>query len=260
MIKLIGLDLDGTLLNDDGSVSEKNRQAIEKARKNGIHVCIVSGRNEESIRKTVYDLGLEDERHIAANGAMLVDYENGHEDLFTIDEDTYRRFYTLMKKTGRQFMPMNRDGYYYDEDAKEELYDVIRSWIDEKSLVMRDLEDVRDCYRISILWKGEKDLEDLKRILPDTLYGNVDRNVYDTRPAGVSKLEGMKKLTKSYGIDISDAAFIGDQASDIEILDALENSFAPKNSEREAIESASTVLERTNNEGAVWEMIMKHLL
>ena len=44
-IKCIALDLDGTVLNSEGKLSEKNRAAIESAIENGIHIVIASGRS-----------------------------------------------------------------------------------------------------------------------------------------------------------------------------------------------------------------------
>ena len=259
MIRLIGLDLDGSLLSDDGSVCKENLDAVKRARAAGIKVCIVSGRNEESIRRYVNLLNLEDELHVAANGAMLVDYRKGHRDLFTVDGKVYDDFVKSMRKNGRQFMPMNRHGYYY-EDRGQEIYEVIRNWIDKKSLREADIDNVSGVYRISVLFDGEEDLERLKASLPSALYGNVDKNVYDIRPRGVSKLEGIRIMANELEISEDEIAFIGDQASDIEILSALENSFSPKNAEDAAKKRASVVLQRTNNEGAVAEMISDYIL
>ena len=49
MYKLVAIDLDGTLLNSYGEVSSKNKQAIEKAEKQGTKVVIASGRPLSSV-------------------------------------------------------------------------------------------------------------------------------------------------------------------------------------------------------------------
>ena len=46
MYKLIAIDLDGTLLNSKGLISEKNKNAIKMAQEKGIEVIIASGRQE----------------------------------------------------------------------------------------------------------------------------------------------------------------------------------------------------------------------
>nr|MDQ3805677.1 HAD hydrolase family protein [Acidobacteriota bacterium] len=42
-IRLIGLDLDGTLLNSRGELSARNRAAVGRARARGVRVALVTG-------------------------------------------------------------------------------------------------------------------------------------------------------------------------------------------------------------------------
>ncbi len=57
-IKLIALDLDGTLLCNDGSVSERNVRAVKTAVSHGIHVIIATGKTRGSAVKVIAELGL----------------------------------------------------------------------------------------------------------------------------------------------------------------------------------------------------------
>ena len=43
-IKLIALDMDGTLLNDQGQVTEKNRETLRRAAEAGVALAIGTGR------------------------------------------------------------------------------------------------------------------------------------------------------------------------------------------------------------------------
>src|SRR3954447_25761042 len=69
MIRLIALDLDGTLLDSRGHVSERNRRAIGEARGRGVEVAIVTGRRFRDARPLALELGL-DVPVIAHNGAL----------------------------------------------------------------------------------------------------------------------------------------------------------------------------------------------
>jgi Cof subfamily protein (haloacid dehalogenase superfamily) len=69
MIRLIALDLDGTLLDSRGHVSERNRRAIVEARGRGVEVAIVTGRRFRDARPLALELGL-DVPVIAHNGAL----------------------------------------------------------------------------------------------------------------------------------------------------------------------------------------------
>jgi len=68
-ISLLALDLDGTLLNSRGRISERNRLAIENAREQGVRVALVTGRRFRDSRPIALELGL-DVPLISHNGAL----------------------------------------------------------------------------------------------------------------------------------------------------------------------------------------------
>ena len=68
-IRLLALDLDGTLLNSRGQISARNRAAIDTARQQGVSVAIVTGRRFRDARPIALELGL-DVPVIAHNGAL----------------------------------------------------------------------------------------------------------------------------------------------------------------------------------------------
>lgn len=71
-IKAIFVDLDGTLLRRDLSISDLDRQAIEEANRMGIEIILASGRPVEAIAQTSSLLGVG--RYIiASNGGCIVD-------------------------------------------------------------------------------------------------------------------------------------------------------------------------------------------
>ncbi|HEX8920650.1 MAG TPA: HAD-IIB family hydrolase, partial [Pyrinomonadaceae bacterium] len=68
-IRLIALDLDGTLLNSRGELSERNLLAIASARRAGVRVALVTGRRFRDARPLALQLGL-DVPVISHNGAL----------------------------------------------------------------------------------------------------------------------------------------------------------------------------------------------
>jgi Cof subfamily protein (haloacid dehalogenase superfamily) len=68
-ISLLALDLDGTLLDSHGRISERNRSAIDNAREHGVHVALVTGRRFRDSRPVALELGL-DVPLISHNGAL----------------------------------------------------------------------------------------------------------------------------------------------------------------------------------------------
>ena len=70
--KLIAIDLDGTLLNSYGEISQGNREAIEYALKNNVEVVLASGRDPKTMEKMSLNLGIKNYL-IAGNGASIYD-------------------------------------------------------------------------------------------------------------------------------------------------------------------------------------------
>ena len=72
MIKLIAIDLDGTLLNSKGEISQANREAINKAIQNEIEIVLCSGRVRGAVVNIANDIGANN-YVISGNGAELYD-------------------------------------------------------------------------------------------------------------------------------------------------------------------------------------------
>lgn len=75
MYKLIASDLDGTLLNSYGEVTENTKQVINKIQNKGIEFIIASGRPMDSI-KTIAKTINSNKYFIAGNGAIIYDIQN----------------------------------------------------------------------------------------------------------------------------------------------------------------------------------------
>ena len=75
MYKLVAIDLDGTMLNQYGVVTQKTKEAIQKAQENGIEVIIASGRPIDSIKTIANEINSK-KYFISGNGAIIYDVEN----------------------------------------------------------------------------------------------------------------------------------------------------------------------------------------
>lgn len=75
MYKLMAIDLDGTLLNSFGEVSEETKKALKKAKEQGTEVVLASGRPISSTESLAVELGV-DNYLISGNGAAVYDIQN----------------------------------------------------------------------------------------------------------------------------------------------------------------------------------------
>ena len=72
MYKLIAIDLDGTLLNSYGVVTDRTKDAIKKCVEKGVEIVLASGRPNDSIEAIAKEIGAK-HYFIAGNGALVYD-------------------------------------------------------------------------------------------------------------------------------------------------------------------------------------------
>ena len=79
MYKLIALDMDGTLLDEEGQISTRNRQAIAAARAQGVKVVLASGRPVAGLMPYLQSLGItgSDEYVLSYNGSLVQSVGSG---------------------------------------------------------------------------------------------------------------------------------------------------------------------------------------
>lgn len=75
MYKLMAIDLDGTLLNSFGEVSEETKKALKLAKEQGTEIVLASGRPISSTESLAVELGV-DNYLISGNGAAVYDIQN----------------------------------------------------------------------------------------------------------------------------------------------------------------------------------------
>lgn len=95
MIRLIAIDMDGTILSPDHTISQKNKKAILDAQSNGIEVMIATGRSFSEAFDPISSEGLN-LSYICLNGA---DVRNKYGELLSathIDEDDIKKITSIL--------------------------------------------------------------------------------------------------------------------------------------------------------------------
>ena len=70
MVKLIAIDLDGTLINSDSKISEKDEKALINCNKLGLHIVIVSAKSILAVMKIANKFSLKSPQ-IGFGGAII---------------------------------------------------------------------------------------------------------------------------------------------------------------------------------------------
>ena len=269
--KILFLDLDGTLFNDEKKVTPDNRLALEAARASGCRIAISTGRALPGAMGLVKELGLTGKGCYvsASNGGVLYDCAAGKvlARRFLAVEDAemllaYAREHRLHAQT------YDRDGVVVKYPFNEPL---VREYCRINAMpwrVVGELASEIDEPPVKVLLVGDEarvTLEEAKAWMGSHMPGRVESyysspTFLDVMPAGVNKGYGVTALCRRLGIDVKDAVAAGDEANDIPMLRAAGVGAAMCNAAPEVKAAADYVTTRDNNHSGVAEIVERFCL
>lgn len=266
MIKLVAIDMDGTLLNSKKELLEETKQYFKNFHNKNTETLLVlcTGRPESGIRPYLKDLGYLEENHyiISQNGANIYESQTGKRvmDAF-VDSAAIQKWIELGKKHGISVMGAGVDYYYsFDEDPTE--------WMEfDVKLVSGKLKRIptkeslnTDFYKI-LLMGDEEQLNEFETYIPEAWRDEFyvvrsQKYLVEVLTKGVNKAFGLEKLAKELNIQPSEIAAIGDAANDIEMLEYAGLAIAMGNGSEE-VKAISDIVTDTNENNGVIKAINK---
>lgn len=259
--KLLALDMDRTTLKDDSTISEKNKSAIKKYITSGGKVAIVSGRNTAMIKDCVEALDLEDNWNIGLNGMILFNYAKKEIiPLSSFEEQTYRKLIKIIRKNDNPTLVFSGDMIYYENDPF--IINLSRKHGSDCLNKQENYMNIKNPMKIVIWFKKSSDKEYWDNICEQLQVEGLlaADNWYEIFTKGVSKYTGLISLAKKLNIKEDEIAAIGDHGNDVDMIKNAAFGVAVKNAIDEVKEVASLVLDKTNNEDAVYHLIEDYLL
>lgn len=223
---LIALDLDGTLLKDDKTISPKTKTVLNKAREMGHVVMIATGRPFRSSELYYRELGL-DTPIVNFNGAFI------HHPL---DHSWGTYHYPLDIKVAKDIVDVCRSYQFYNIVA-EVMDDVYFHYHDEKLLdifgfgnpkiTTGDLVNyLHDSPTSLLIHTEEEHLKLLRNHLSETHAEVIEHrswaapwHVIEIIRRGLSKAVGLKKAADYYHIPAERIIAFGDEDNDLEMLE-----------------------------------------
>jgi len=285
MIKILALDLDGTLLNSKGSVSDANRNAIRQAEDAGVLVTIATGRRFRDARPVGLELELNGPL-ITHNGALLK-YAQSLETVAAslINGETSMEILRVGKEFGGDPLvsadPAGLGSLFYDRvsDNNIPLQKYIR-WAEvlhgneaERSVVhVERLEDsIAEMKVIHISFSGTcAAMHEMQLMLRDelkgtvnvleTIYQDLDFTLIDILPPDASKGFGVEKLAAISGLGAESVMVIGDNFNDIEMLEFAGTPVVMGNADASLLERPEFYTTVSNDENGVAVAIEKFIL
>lgn len=228
MIKLIAIDIDGTLMTDDKKITPQVKEAVQKAKAAGVKVVITTGRPLIGVMPVLEELGLTDHSDfvVTYNGALVM-RPTGEE--FVKQGMTGDDFYDIenaARKIGLHIMAITRDGVYTPNHNVGK-YTVYESNMVNMPLYIRTPEEIAklDIYKIMLIDEPEV-LNDGIAYLPFEFFENY--NMVKSAPFyleflnnKVSKGSGIKHLAEKLFLDMDEVMAIGDEENDRSMLEVV---------------------------------------
>ncbi|MCI1726345.1 MAG: Cof-type HAD-IIB family hydrolase [Lachnospiraceae bacterium] len=278
MIKLIGLDLDGTVFDNQKNISERTKNAVGQAAARGVFVVPMTGRPYRAIPESV--LKLDGVRYLAAvSGAAVYDLQEGikiHEDLIANARasEVLRR---LQRVNCVTMAFIDGFGYVEHENLKKAIEyaetEVIRHYLRTTRTGVDDLpsfieKDGRGVEKFTVNFPHGKDghLIGLEKVLDllsdcrkdmDLVYGGAINLEVTNRTA--TKGNALHFLAEKFGIAKEEIMACGDSGNDLEMLQASGLPVAMANAE-ENIKKAASFITKSNEEDGVAAAIEKFVL
>lgn len=281
MYRLIAVDLDGTLLNSYGEVTDYSKKIIKKLIENGIKFIIASGRPIDSIKTIAKEIG-SDEYFIAGNGAIIYDIKK--------DKVIYEKYLSKSKvleiikiceknsisynvytdktilATGLKYNVL----YYYKENLKKEedkktnihivsdMYEHVKNLKEDKFLKITICEDNESIFN-SIMKKIKNingidilDVSHMSRKVINQGTEEVSIEYYYTEISlsNVDKWTAIEYLIEKLGIKKEEVIAIGDNMNDKKMIENAGLGIVMEGSTPGVTEVADEIAPSNNEDGA----------
>ncbi|GKU80740.1 HAD family hydrolase [Niallia sp. NCCP-28] len=240
-IKLIALDMDGTLLNQKGEIPEENRKAIKEAQDQGIHVVLSTGRSIATCREHAESLLLKTFL-VTVNGSEIWDYQGNLIERNLVEAESIKWMWELSQKHKARVWAISC-GKTWNDQMPEDIASL--EWLKFGF----DIED--DKIRASVL----KELQDKGVFeLSNSSLSNIEVNAI-----GINKAKGLKTVCEKLHITMDDVMAVGDSLNDISMIKEAGFGVAMGNAQ-ETVKKAADAVTETNEANGVANAIRKYAL
>lgn len=273
-IKMIGMDLDGTLLNSRKELTAFSREVLDRAIQKGVVALVATGRPLAGVPRELLDFpGM---RYVlTANGARIIDHENDdrilYENLLSYEESKGILHLLGEYDTVRELF-FDGKGYIGKRDY-ERISEFVPSgpmaeYICRTRAVVEDIDQLmeesrgRSLDKVQAIFRDRREQKEARqRILALGAYSitsAMGSNLEINAP-GVTKANGLKKLGEILGILPEEIMACGDGSNDTEMIRMAGLGVAMGNAIEE-VKAGADYITVTNDEDGVAKAIEKFVL
>ena len=220
---LIAIDIDGTLVHDDGYLSPAVVEQVQRVRSLGHEVIVATGRSAANAMPVIRDVGIDRGFSVASNGAVTLRLDAQHELGYDVHEVvTFDPRAVITELVGHlpnaHFAVENPDGSYH-------FHRPFPAYALGDRNIETPIEDLMDSpvSRVVVL-SPEHDVDEFLGIIEKIGLHSVSYAIgytawLDIAPAGISKASALEKLRADLGIRADQVITIGDGRNDIAMFE-----------------------------------------
>lgn len=220
---LIAIDIDGTLVHDDGYLSPAVVEQVQRVRSLGHEVIVATGRSAANAMPVIRDVGIDRGFSVASNGAVTLKLDAQHELGYNVHEVvTFDPRAVITELVGHlpnaHFAVENPDGSYH-------FHRPFPAYALGDRNIETPIEDLMDSpvSRVVVL-SPEHDVDEFLGIIEKIGLHSVSYAIgytawLDIAPAGISKASALEKLRADLGIRTDQVITIGDGRNDIAMFE-----------------------------------------
>ncbi|PZE21284.1 Cof-type HAD-IIB family hydrolase [Paenibacillus xerothermodurans] len=240
--RLIALDMDGTLLTEDKTVSKENRAALEAAAAAGVTVMLATGRGIQNVMPYLEELELNSPI-VTVNGSEVWASPGTLHHRTLMDSKLIRDMHSIAEEYDTWYWAY-AVGDIFNKDKWVDSYDN-HQWL-KFGYYYEDAERLRAIRDKLAAW----DLFEVTNSHPF----NIELN-----PKGVNKASGIRQVCELLGIDMSQVIAMGDSLNDESMIRAAGLGVAMGNAQDE-VKRFADVVTATNEEHGVARIIEQYIL
>lgn len=271
-IRLVALDLDGTVFNDQKEITPRTLAAIQSALQKGVVVLPATGRTVAGVPEQF--IKIPGVRYaLTSNGASVVDLQT-QEKLVTLPFDAalaQRAYDVVAPFGGMMSIFIDGNSYTTSENAENSIDMVppnLRDYFRTTRIEVPDMHATMQQYpndveKFSIMYRTEAERnaawQAVAKACPEIeITSSLERNMELNAP-GISKGRGLMALAERLGLALDEVMAVGDSGNDLTMLEAAGLGVAMGNATEE-IKQAADVITADNNHDGVAEAIEKYVL
>lgn len=223
-IKAVFMDLDGTTLREDLTISDNLKEKINEFEKKGIKFFVSTGRSYKSSKPYVEELGLRNET-ITYNGARIVPANCINNEIYEqpLSKEVVEKLIDVSRSKKIHLNLYNNDDLYVENNSKEAIAYAQGVGID---FILDNFDNFIGKTSTKGLFIAENRIllalkEELENIISEVNYVFSKPNYLEVLNKNVNKGKAVQYVLEKHGISKENAVAFGDQWNDYEMLETV---------------------------------------